>query len=499
MTTDELFAQMEENPELYLSSDEYCMLESDTSRVVLIPDRYTVFGVEGDTNVERVKFKFPKIVGDNVDLTTLNLRVNFQNADGKLDKYLVDDVEEAEEGYITFSWVIQDGLTPKKGQISFVVQALKATSEGKLEKKWGTTLNKVGQILEGLEVDEEIAEQNPDIIEAILTRIDELEKNGGGGSVTPGKDGREVELQNSGTAIQWRYVGEEEWKDLVQLSELKGKDGDPGENGITPTIGENGNWFLSGEDTGKPSRGEKGDTGAIPNIQIGEVTTLEPGQQATASITGTAEEPKLNIGIPKGEKGEAGSSSGGSDYTLPIMTQDSLGGGKAVAKTEETVPVAVDPETGQLFVPTYPESSGGLKLIDTIILEGESVQNIVLIDNLTPYKHIFLKMKVVPDSQNSTQTYYSLVNKNFQQLTNMKTWQTSKTAEQYTFGELFNDGIAIVSILPHNLVAGLPYVYGSIQRNAYGLDKSRWTSLLLKTNDDTWKFGERTTIYIFAE
>lgn len=35
-----------------------------------------------------------------------------------------------------------------------------------------------------------------------------------------------------------------------------GKDGKPGKDGITPTIGENGNWFLGDEDTGKPSRGE---------------------------------------------------------------------------------------------------------------------------------------------------------------------------------------------------------------------------------------------------
>lgn len=378
MTTDELFAQMEENPEVYLSSDEYCMLESDTSRVVVVPDRYTVFGVEGDTNVERVKFKFPQIVGDNVDLTTLNLRVNFRNADGKLDKYLVDDVEEAEEGYITFSWVIQDGLTPKKGQISFVVQALKATSEGKFEKKWSTTLNKVGQILEGLEVDEEIAEQNPDIIEAILTRIDELEKNGGGGSVTPGKDGREVELQNSGTVIQWRYVGEEEWKDLVQLSEIQGKqgpEGPQGETGPEGPQGETGPQGLQGPKGETGPQGPAGTTGATPNIQIGEVTTLEPGQQATASITGTAEEPKLNLGIPKGEKGETGSSSGGSDYTLPIMSESQLGGGKAVAKTNETVPVAVDRETGQLFVPEKIGSGESIeqnwKLITNVTIEEE--------------------------------------------------------------------------------------------------------------------------------
>lgn len=37
-----------------------------------------------------------------------------------------------------------------------------------------------------------------------------------------------------------------------------------GKDGITPTIGENGNWYLGDEDTGKPSRGAtgaKGDTG----------------------------------------------------------------------------------------------------------------------------------------------------------------------------------------------------------------------------------------------
>ena len=35
-----------------------------------------------------------------------------------------------------------------------------------------------------------------------------------------------------------------------------------GADGITPTIGDNGNWFLGATDTGKPSRGEKGDKGA---------------------------------------------------------------------------------------------------------------------------------------------------------------------------------------------------------------------------------------------
>ena len=39
----------------------------------------------------------------------------------------------------------------------------------------------------------------------------------------------------------------------------KGDTGATGTDGITPTIGDNGNWFLGSTDTGKPSRGEKGD------------------------------------------------------------------------------------------------------------------------------------------------------------------------------------------------------------------------------------------------
>ena len=44
----------------------------------------------------------------------------------------------------------------------------------------------------------------------------------------------------------------------VQLTLPPGKEGNPGEDGITPTIGENGNWYLGEADTGKPSRGPQG-------------------------------------------------------------------------------------------------------------------------------------------------------------------------------------------------------------------------------------------------
>ena len=44
----------------------------------------------------------------------------------------------------------------------------------------------------------------------------------------------------------------------------------------------------------------------VPNLMIGEVTSLDPGEDATATITGTSEDPVLNLGIPQGQQGEMG-------------------------------------------------------------------------------------------------------------------------------------------------------------------------------------------------
>ena len=39
------------------------------------------------------------------------------------------------------------------------------------------------------------------------------------------------EVRNNGTAIQWKYAGDQEWHDLVTLEALKGAAGEKGENG----------------------------------------------------------------------------------------------------------------------------------------------------------------------------------------------------------------------------------------------------------------------------
>lgn len=53
----------------------------------------------------------------------------------------------------------------------------------------------------------------------------------------------------------------------------------------------------------KGDKGDKGDPGLTPNLQVGNVTTLPAGQNATVIIRGDVENPILDFGIPKGQDG----------------------------------------------------------------------------------------------------------------------------------------------------------------------------------------------------
>ena len=129
------------------------------------------------------------------------------------------------------------------------------------------------------------------------------------------------------TVYMWDTTNGGQWLSQGQLQGAKGDTGDTGPQGApgqaatvqvgqvtTGEPGSNATVTNSGTENAavldfsipRGATGAKGDIGATPNITVGEVTTLEPGQQATASMSGTAENPVLNLGIPKGDTGDAG-------------------------------------------------------------------------------------------------------------------------------------------------------------------------------------------------
>ena len=61
---------------------------------------------------------------------------------------------------------------------------------------------------------------------------------------------------------------------------------------------------VRGETGATGQTGATGATGATPNISIGTVTTGEPGTSAAVTMSGTAENPVLNMTIPRGMPGD---------------------------------------------------------------------------------------------------------------------------------------------------------------------------------------------------
>ena len=75
------------------------------TRTITVPETEKIFGVSHDGNTERKHFRCPKVVGDNIDLSTMHLYINYQNANGDKYPYLVEDIR-TDGDYITFSWLI---------------------------------------------------------------------------------------------------------------------------------------------------------------------------------------------------------------------------------------------------------------------------------------------------------------------------------------------------------------------------------------------------------
>ena len=183
----------------------------------------------------------------------------------------------------------------------------------------------------------------------------------------PGADGKDGITPTIGKNGNW-YLGSTDTgkpsRGAGGTPGASGKDGSPGadgKDGITPAIGENGNWYLGSSDTGKPSRGADG---AVPDIQIGTVTTLPAGSDATASMGGTAENPLLNLGIPRGADGQGGGS-GGTDISLGLTS----------ATVGQTIKVKAVDTDGKPTAWEAAESGEKWEKIAEIIIPGDAEES----------------------------------------------------------------------------------------------------------------------------
>lgn len=270
-----------------------CTINPDT-REIIVPEKYKILGVFSDEKVTKIPFTCPKVVGNNVDLTEYNLYINYQNAIGRHNAYLVDDVAVSGDN-ITFSWLLSRDVTLSSGVVKYSLCAKKLNGDS-ISNEWNTTIAN-GVVIQGLEATQAIIEENSDIIEAILSKshthanksvLDKFAETdgkptydgktlGGGASTSEGVSYTNAQLPNAAnvkTALdelvpKSHSHANKDALDKISVSNGKlqyngsnvGLKGDKGTNGTTPHIGDNGNWYIGTTDTGKPSRGAKGDPG----------------------------------------------------------------------------------------------------------------------------------------------------------------------------------------------------------------------------------------------
>lgn len=148
-----------------------CSIDSNTREIIFL-DNSECFGVEFDKNTQRIEFSCPKIVGDNLDLTKCTCRINYMNAKGFRDSYLIDDVF-ADGDNITFTWKLKGKVTAGRGNCLFIFCARQVNENGVIEKEWNTTVAKAS-IKRGLETNSHIEEEYSDILESILLKINSV-------------------------------------------------------------------------------------------------------------------------------------------------------------------------------------------------------------------------------------------------------------------------------------------------------------------------------------
>nr|DAE30268.1 MAG TPA: hypothetical protein [virus sp. ct5rm7] len=131
-----------------------------------------------------------------------------------------------------------------------------------------------------------------------------------------GADGQDGATPKIGENGNWWINGEDTGIPARGKDGANGQDGKDGKDAVAPTveIGANGNWHINGEDTGVPARGKDGQNGQ--DGRDGHTPTVTIGENGNWFVDGVDTGHKAQG--PKGDKGEDGEN--GKDGKTPIVT-----------------------------------------------------------------------------------------------------------------------------------------------------------------------------------
>ena len=179
--------------------------------------------------------------------------------------------------------------------------------------KGDTPTIKVGSITQGSTANVTIREVNGEyLFDFILPKGDKGDTGAKGDKGDKG-DTPTIKVgtvtQGASTNVTMREVGGEHLFDFTLVKGDKGEKGDKGDTGE------------------KGEKGDKGENGQTPSFTIGTVTTLNPDQNATVTISGTFPNLVLNFGIPRGKDSTSTTPTEPTEYMYyGRLTLDEVGG-----------------------------------------------------------------------------------------------------------------------------------------------------------------------------
>lgn len=192
------------------------------------------------------------------------------------------DTARAGYGQCELQWYLEDGSLAKSDLFDFLVLGTLKTDAAPPDapsRRWFEAIRRQLGDLSKLTTQ---AKEN------LVAAINEAAKTGSGSAGS-------AALRVSEGYIQFRNG--DEWENLIAKSELEGTKGAPGEDGETPTIGQNGNWYIGPEDTGKPSRGAPGAAASDAQVSSAVDTWLTEHPEATTTVQdGSVSVEKLGYG-----------------------------------------------------------------------------------------------------------------------------------------------------------------------------------------------------------
>ena len=160
-------------------TDDFLVVDLDT-RIISIPASIKILGVESDDDVKHLRFKVPRNYGV-YDLSTFSIQVNFKNAKGEGDFYLINDLAVSDDSTITFTWIVDRHAFERNGEVEFSLCMKKFDSEGVVEKELNTAIATL-PVLKGLETTKAVVENNASAFDSVLFRLYAVEAATGNSS-----------------------------------------------------------------------------------------------------------------------------------------------------------------------------------------------------------------------------------------------------------------------------------------------------------------------------